>query len=121
MSKKETVQLTDAQIEDKAAELGEKYNCKVIPLMFYDDQVEPMEQVVGYMKAPQRIVKMRALDKSMQSPSFAGAELLEACLLKDDSDPRIYSQKEEHDHIYIGACVAALQKVKASVEQLKKN
>jgi hypothetical protein len=57
----------------------------------------------------------------MTSPSFAGAELLEACLIKEESDNRIYSQKEEHDSIVMGAQMAALQSVKVSVEQLKKN
>jgi hypothetical protein len=101
------------EIENKAAELSKSIGRKVTPIVF----IEGEETIVGYIKEPERVVKQRAFDKALVSQSQAGAELLEYCLLKEHSDSRIYSDKSEHDHIYLGACVAALDVVKIAVEQ----
>lgn len=101
------------EIESKAKELSAQTGKEVMPLIFMDGETP----VVGYIKMPERAVKMRAFDKALQSQTSAGAELLEYCLLKEHSDERIYSEKPEYDHIYIGACIAILGKVQIAVDQ----
>lgn len=115
-----TKHLTDEQIEAKAKELTEQHKCTVYPLVFLTGTEEDSEQIIGYMKEPKRAVKMVAMDKAMSRPSFAGQDLLQACLIKEESDNRILSEKSEHDSIFLGACRAALEKVQISMEQLKK-
>lgn len=105
------------ELELKAKELSEKHGCVVHPLLFDDGNGG---HVSGFIKEPSRIVKMRALDKSFQSPITAASELLDVCLIKEESDARIYSESPENDHIYIGAAMAAMDMVKMSVNQFKK-
>jgi hypothetical protein len=50
----------------------------------------------------------------------AAAEMLDSVLLKEHSDPRIYSERSEDDKIYLGAVMAAYDLVKFSVNTLKK-
>lgn len=109
--------MTQEEIGQKAEELSLKHGCKVHPILFTDGDGG---DVVGFIKEPTRIVKMRALDKSFVSPVSAASELLDVCLIKEDSDSRIYSESQEHDHIYIGAAMAAMDLVKMSVNQFKK-
>lgn len=109
--------ITTEQINQKAAELSQQIGRKVFPLVFVNEIEGNDEQIVGYMQNPSRVVKMKAFDKTVISQASAGAELLENCLLKEHSDERIYSEKEEYDHIYMGACIAALNNIKVAVEQ----
>lgn len=109
--------ITQEQITQKAAELSQQTGRKVFPLVFMHEGENGAEQIVGYMQNPTRVVKMKAFDKTVVSQASAGAELLEHCLLKEHSDERIYSEKEEYDHIFLGACIAALNNIKVAVEQ----
>lgn len=109
--------LTNEQIQAKAVELESKYGCKIHPIVF---MTENEEQVIGYMKEPPRMVKLRVLDKSLTSPMTAAAECLESVLLRDESDPRILSEMPEHDKIYLGACMEASNIIQFSANQFKK-
>jgi len=111
-------QLSNEQIEAKARQLSEVHGCEVHPLVFIEPDTQ--EQVVGYIKEPNRLVKMRVLDKGLQSPITAASELLEVVLLKEESDERIYSERQEHDKIYLGAVMACYDTIKVSVNQFKK-
>lgn len=108
--------LTNEQIREKAAELEKVMGCKIHPLVFVVDE----DQIVGYMKEPPRIVKLRVLDKSLVSPMTAAAECLESILIEDESDHRILSEKPEHDKIYLGACIEATKIIEYSANQFKK-
>jgi hypothetical protein len=107
--------MTIEEIEAKALELGIKYNCKVVPIALEDD-------VVGFLKEPPRFVKMRFLDKmtAQQSSISTMAELLDAYLIKEDSDIRIYSEAPENDKYYFGATMAAIDFIKVQPSILKK-
>ena len=117
------IETTDQQpdfneaVAQRAADLSRQFNCDVHPLVF-SGTADTM--IVGYIKEPPRIVKMRALDKSLTSPSTAGAEVLEACLIREASDPRILSEAPENDVYYIGACLEAVSFVRRSVNLFKK-
>jgi hypothetical protein len=110
--------LTKEEIQAKADGLTEKYKVKVHPMLFQAE--EGGEQIIGFIREPARIVKMRVLDKTISSPMTASAELLEACLIVEESDPRILSEASENDKIYIGACISASNIIKFSQDQFKK-
>ena len=109
--------LTNDQIKEKADKLKQEYGCEIYPISF---MLSEGDQVVGFMKEPPRIVKLRVLDKSLTSPMTAAAECLESVLIEKESDPRILSEKPEHDKIYLGACVEATKIIEFSANQFKK-
>lgn len=109
---------TTEQIEQKAKQLSEQLGVNVEPMAFIDPDTG--EQIVGYLKSPDRLIMMRAFDKMISSPSMAGAEILEVCLLKNESDMRIYTDAPGNNSIYLGAIVEALSVVKLSKNTLKK-
>lgn len=111
--------LTKEQIEARADELSTVHSCKVHALEFIDPETK--EQIIGYIKEPNRVTKLRVLDKGMISPISAAAELFEAILIRDESNPRIFSEKPEDDSIYMGAVMECYNTIKVSVNQLKKN
>lgn len=104
--------------EAKAAELSAQMNVKVIPFVFKDE--ETGADIVGFIKEPPRAVKLAMLDKSMTGSFTAASEVLESILIKEHSDPRIYSEKSEDDRFYLGAVMAAYDRVKFSINTLKK-
>lgn len=108
----------EKEIRSKADELSTREGCKVHPLVFMADE---NDQVVGYVKEPIRIVKQRALDSAIQKgATVAAGELLDAILIKDASDPRIYSELPENDKFYLGASMACMELIKISNELFKK-
>jgi len=111
-------ELTQEQIELKSQQLSERENNLVTPIVFVDEDTN--EKVVGYIKTPSRLVKLRVLDKSMQSMTTAAADLFEATLLKNDSDPRLSSDRSEHDKYYIAGALEAYKLIEISVNTFKK-
>ncbi len=109
--------LTNEQIKEKAEKLKQEYGCEIHPIAF---MLNETDQVVGFMKEPPRIVKLRVLDKSLTSPMTAAGECLESVLLEKESDPRILSEKPEHDKIFLGACVEATRIIEFCANTFKK-
>lgn len=118
MQSKTLAQVTE-DVKKKSAELENSLGCKVHPLVFQVD--EDGEYIVGFLRHPKRVVQMRVLDKSLLSPMTAAEEMLEVCLIKEESDKRIYSEESQYDSIYIGACMAASKIIKFAQQQFKKN
>lgn len=104
--------------QEKADQLAEQLGTKVYPLIFKEE--EDGEDIIGYIKEPSRAVKMAVLDKSVMGSVSAAAEMLDLIILKEHSDPRIFSEKPEHDKIYIGAVMAAFDLIKFSKNTAKK-
>lgn len=105
-----------------AAELTKKHGANVTPILFYDqadeNQTDPLK---GYLKEPNRLAKLRILDKSSQIGDFsASAEMIDLCLIKEESDPRIYSEAPENDKFFLGACYRCQQLITMSFDQIKK-
>lgn len=110
--------MTNEEIQAKAGELSQRENCTVHPLVFMTDEDE---QIVGFVREPLRIVKQRALDAAIQKgATVAAGELLEAILIKDASDSRIYSEAPENDKFYLGASMGCMELIKISQQQFKK-
>lgn len=94
----------------------------VTPFVFYDPaDKEKTDPVIGFLKDPDLQVKIRVLDKSSALGDFAGSyEMLQLCLVTEDSDPRISSTKHS-DHKYVlGACFEAQQLIQIALSQFKK-
>ncbi len=106
----------DSEITAKAAELSEKFKCNVKPFAFIHNE----ENVIGYLKEPDRLTKMRAIDMCEQSRTQAGALILVTCLIQEESDKRILEEKPENDKIYLGAIDFAVGQVTMYNELLKK-
>jgi len=110
--------MTQEEAQVKADELSKELNVKVHPVIFQENA--DSELIVGFIKEPSRMVKLAVLDKSIMGGFSAAAEMLDSVLLKEHSDPRIYSERSEDDKIYLGAVMAAYDLVKFSVNTLKK-
>lgn len=110
--------MTKEEAEIKAQELSVSMGVKVHAIVFQENEGSP--EIVGFIKEPSRMVKLAVLDKSVMGGFSAASEMLESVLIKEHSDPRIYSEKSEDDKIYLGAVMAAYDLVKFSVNMLKK-
>jgi hypothetical protein len=108
--------LSNEEITLKAGELTQREGCKVHPLVFEDNGV----QVIGFIKEPPRHVKLRVMDKGLTSPVTAASEVLDAYLLKDVSDSRIFDEKPENDVYYLGATMEAYNMITMAINQFKK-
>lgn len=112
--------LTTEQIEARADELSAALNVKVYPMELYLED-KPEAQVIGFLREPNRLAKIRSLDMAQTHGSVESATtLLETCLIKEHSDPRIWSEDSAYDKLYIGAAMAASNLVQVSVNQFKK-
>lgn len=109
--------LTTEQIQEQAKQLGEANGLEIKPIAF---ETSDGQQIVGYIKEPDLIQTMQAIDAIMQSPTSAGESLLQNCLIREVSDERILSVKNEHKKIHIGAVMACLDLVSFYQDQLKK-
>lgn len=110
--------MTQEEIKQKAEELTKQHGVKVHPILF---QVRDEPQVVGFIKEPPRFVKLRVMDKAVTGAMTAASEILDAYLIKEESDSRIYDEKPENDAYYIGAVQEAYSMIELAVNRLKKN
>jgi len=97
----------------RADELTQSMGVKVHPIVFMTEEED--NPVVGYVKEPSRAVKIAVMDKSLVGMYSAANEMLDVVLLKEHSDPRIYSEKTEHDKFNLGATMAVYDLVQVSV------
>lgn len=107
--------LTLEQIEEKRKQLETEHGRKVYAHSFL---TETGEQVVGYLKDPDRLTKMRALDISLQSLSNAAKTLLEVSLIKEESSPLILDENSD-DRIYFSFIMKANELLQFYSEQKK--
>lgn len=115
--KDEVVKSTSEIMEAKALEIQERLGVyKVYPLLF----IEKGEEIKGYFKEPSRQAKIAIMDKSVMGGYSAVEEILPTVIIKEESDPRILSEKQEHDRIFMGALMAVYDKIKYSTNELKK-
>jgi hypothetical protein len=110
--------MTNEEIQLKADELSIKKGSKVHPLVFMVEGSD--DQIIGYIQEPPRFVKLRVMDKGLTSPISAASEVVDAYLIKEESDARIYSEAAENDKYYIGATLEAYNLVTLAVNQFKK-
>jgi hypothetical protein len=117
---KDPAELLRVEMAEKAKQLTDKMGAKVHPILFYPSE-EGVDPIKGYIKDPPRLAKIRILDKSYQVGEFsASAEMLDLCLIKEESDPRLYSEDQQYDHIYLGACYECQKLIRIATSQVKK-
>ncbi|MGN7818781.1 hypothetical protein ACTJJB_01555 [Chitinophaga sp. 22536] len=116
---KKDSKLTSEQIQAKADELQKQYGLKITPIVFEDPDTG--EQIIGYLKEPNRLAKTRILDKAMGGLMVSAAQdLLELTIIPEASDPRIMSDLPENDRYNLGAAMAAQDLIKFAVNTFKK-
>ena len=110
--------MTSEEITAKAEELSLKRGKKVYPLTVNANG----EQVIGFIEEPKRQAKYAAMNElAKKDVATAGEIILDACLIKEESDTRLYSNESAHDSIVIGAAMACLKLVEVYEADLKKN
>ena len=109
---------TTEEIQNKADELTASLGVKVHPLVFKLKDSD--EQVIGYLKEPPRFMKLRVMDKGLTEPMTAASTIVDAYIIKEHSDPRIYSEAAENDPYYMGATMEAYNLIQLAVNQFKK-
>lgn len=115
------MQPTTEQLEEKRKQLEAQHGKTVHLWIVYDENESP---IIAYALEPSRDAKRAALDKSTISMTGAGDLLLRACLIREESDPRILDDKPENDTIYFSFLMKAQALVRfyatAFVEDTKK-
>lgn len=109
----------NAQAEEKAKELTARFGRKVTPFVFVNPD-DLKDFVIGFIKDPERLDKMRAFDLYEQSRSQSGDHLLRTSLIHEESDKRILDERPENDPIYMGAVNFAIDTVSLFANQFKK-
>lgn len=105
---------TTEEIQAKADALTQELKVPVTPLCF---TTKSGEQVVGFVKEPNRSIKLAAIDKMMQqSPTLAGEMIVENCLIEEHSDSRILSD----DNLFVSAVLAVVPLIEAYQNEVKK-
>lgn len=113
------IESVNAQASEKADELTSRLGVKVTPFVFVNpDNLKDF--IVGYIKDPSRLDKMRSFDMYDQSRSQAGDILLRTSLIHEESDKRILEERPENDAIYLGAINFAVNMVSLFANQFKK-
>lgn len=119
----EDIQLTTLQkAEQRAEELTAVYKdkgvYKIHPIVFKDESTG--DEIVGFIKEPSRAAKMAVMDKSMMGAFGAVEEILDSVLLKDVSDPRMFSEDQAYDAIHMGLVMAVYKLIEFKTNTAKK-
>ena len=124
--KEKNVEKTEEQLKTeirlrKVQDLETTHKCKIIQLVFIDEETK--EEVIGYMKKPNTLTKLRAMDQAVNGLFTASEKVLNASLIKEESDKRLWDEKEieKEDSFYLGAVNSVLNSIKIAQNQLKKN
>ena len=109
------------EIEKKAESFKEKYKTfAVYPIVFINEDTKLIE-AVGYLKEASLEAKLAVMDIAGQGRSYSCAtQLLDVCLIKEESDPRISSTEPANHKFYLGAVTEASKLVKQYTNQFKK-
>jgi len=109
----------EAKVEEKRLELKEKLKRNVYS---YIVKVDENDYAVGYVKEPERLVKMRVLDMlAMQNGvSAAGDMLLSTSLLVEESDRRILSTDSQFDTLYLTMITNCIELIQVYADVIKK-
>lgn len=110
---------------NKGKELEKKFGLPVHTMIFFgknaDGKYDENDLVVGYVKEPSFLVKARAMDKSLIGMAFtASIEILDSCLIKEESDPRILCETPGQDTYRLGAAEFCRCKILIAVDQAEK-
>jgi hypothetical protein len=106
----------ERQADEKAKQLSIELGRPVYPFVFHNGN----GFLVGYLKEPARLDKMRAIDMYEQSRTQAGDLILRTSLITEHSAVEILDEKPQNDSVYLGAIGFAIKRVEIAAELLKK-
>lgn len=109
----------------KGVELSKSLDIPIHTMVFFgqdkDGNYDENDLVVGYIREPSFLVKARAMDKSLLGMGFSAAiEILDACLVKEHSDPRILCELPGKDKYRLGAAEFCRNKILIARDQSEK-
>jgi hypothetical protein len=120
--KTEEVKTAEQLAQDKAAQLTETLKAKgvfkVHPIVFRDEKTSDV--ITGFVKEPSRMAKMAVMDKALMGSFSAVEEILDSVLIKEESDPRMWSESQEFDDIRMGLVMAVYNLIRYKSNTLKK-
>lgn len=87
------------EITQKVAELEEKHNRKIIPISIKYKN----EYIIGYAFQPNRYERSLAISYIAKSQYTAGLLLMESCLIRSESDQRLYIEDSKYDAVVFKA------------------
>jgi len=104
----------------KAKEIAERLGLsKVFPYIAIDEDTD--ERVVGYLKEPNYLQKLYAMDKMAKTGIFlAGEELRPELTIKEESDERTYSESSSCDKYRLGMATECVTMIEAAQNSFKK-
>jgi hypothetical protein len=109
-----------AEFETVAEGLAKKYNVSKVHL-YIGIAPDTNERVVAYFKEPNFVQKIFTMDKVAMGGMFSAADALrEIITLKEESDPRTFSDNSVYDEFKMGAvgtCVEIIEVVKNSYKK----
>ena len=106
-------------IKAKQDELEAKFKVPIFPIVCRNGAAEKI-LAVGYLKKPGIQAQMAYMDLSARSPFSAGEVILDICILKEDSDPRLYTRSDENSEFYLTAVSEAGAMIQMYVNLFKK-
>lgn len=128
--------MTKQEVIDKSVELTKTLGVTVYPITFVNYTKEQrailetgqdlpvgedVDIVYGFLKEPPFLVKARAMDKYHNGMGFtANLEILEACIIKEHTDPRMLSEVAPNDKFKLGAAKYAGEKLLIATDQTEK-
>jgi hypothetical protein len=110
--------LTEANefAQTKAAELSLQLNTKVHPICLLEKE-SPLDIAIGFLKTPIRAAKLQAVSILIEKGKVeSGNYLLQLCLIKEESDPRIGSENPIYDDINVGAILSTNKVLSSSID-----
>jgi len=107
------------EIKVKADQLTLKFGRTVTPFLFVNPK-DHNDFIIGFIKDPERLDKMRSFDMYESSRSQAGDIILRTSLIQEESDARILTENVENDAIYMGAIDFAIKLVALALDHFKK-
>lgn len=108
------------QYQDKADQLAKEGNfTKVHTVVFIHPETK--ERSVAYLSEPNFATKLAIMDKSVMLGIYqAGEELMRICMIKESSDPIMYSEHPSSDEYRMGVIDYCLTMINRFKNKLKK-
>ena len=114
--------MTNEEIENKRHELETKLGCEVHAFVFTDPKTN--EIYTGFLQEPDRITKMQCIDMALQSWTLGAKQILDTCILKEESHPytweEFYGRDSKRDAVYLGALQFSQTLIRRYTDTFKK-
>ncbi len=116
---KTPLQIVEENAEKRKIELQETLKTKIHVFCFH---LPNTTSAIAYLREPSFQVKKMAMDMSLRSITSASELVLDSCIIKEESDERIWGEnaEEENPELRLGAIMRTQEIVVYYVDSLKK-